>query len=84
MTQYDLEKDHAPFWIVAVLAAAWSPAFAQAVPLCATRDAILDALSKKYQEEPVAFGVTSSGGMLELLTAKDGSTWTIILSTPRA
>jgi hypothetical protein len=31
----------------------------------------------------VALGVTANGGLLEVLTAKDGSTWTIILSTPQ-
>ena len=31
----------------------------------------------------MAFGVTANGGLLEVLTTKDGSTWTIILSTPR-
>ncbi len=50
-------------------------------PQCDDREAVLEKLAKKYQEAPVAVGVTSSGGLVEVLTTSDGSTWTIIVTT---
>jgi hypothetical protein len=60
-----------------------TPAAAQGVPsACAARDALLSQLEHKYGEVPVAIGV-ANGKLVELLTAKDGITWTIILTSPR-
>lgn len=53
---------------------------AYAAPQCNERDKVLGLLNKKYQEQPVAFGVTNTGGLIEVLTADGGKTWTIILS----
>ena len=39
-------------------------------------------LAQKYGEAPVAIGVTSGGGLVEILTSGDGATWTIIVSGP--
>ncbi len=59
------------------------PALAQAAPaICKTRDSLLTQLETKYGEVPVAIGV-AGGALIELLTAKDGMTWTIILTTPK-
>lgn len=59
------------------------PAAAQGVPTaCAKRDALLSQLANRYGEVPVAIGV-ADGRLVELLTAKDGITWTIILTTPQ-
>ncbi len=55
---------------------------ALAEPSCNRRGDVLALLAKKYQEAPVAAGVTSSGGLVEVLTTSDGGTWTIILTTP--
>lgn len=55
---------------------------AHSAPQCNKRDNVLELLAKKYKETPVAIGVTNTGGLVELLTAKNGS-WTIILTTPR-
>ena len=49
---------------------------------CDQRTKVLGHLAHKYKEAPVAVGVTSSGGLVEILTTNDGETWTIILSTP--
>lgn len=49
---------------------------------CNTHDRVLTHLAKKYGEVPVAIGVTSTGGLIEVLTSSDGSTWTIIISSP--
>lgn len=49
---------------------------------CDQRAKVIGHLAQKYQEAPVAIGVTTSGGIVEVLTSGDGSTWTIILSNP--
>ncbi len=38
--------------------------------------------AQKYQESPVAVGVTHRGGPVEVLAIGDGKTWTIIVSSP--
>ena len=53
-----------------------------AAPSCTERDAALRHLAKKYQEAPVAVGVTSGGGLVEVLSTGDGKTWTIIVTGP--
>ncbi|MDX1576616.1 MAG: hypothetical protein R3285_10510 [Kiloniellales bacterium] len=59
------------------------PAAAQGVPTaCAKRDALISQLANRYGEVPVAIGV-ANGRLVELLTAKDGITWTIILTNPQ-
>ena len=59
------------------------PASAQGGPaVCRARDGLLSQLESKYGEVPVAIGV-ADGALIELLTAKDGMTWTIILTSPR-
>jgi len=49
---------------------------------CDQRARVIGHLAQKYKEAPVAIGVTSNGGMVEVLTTGDGGTWTIILSNP--
>ena len=53
---------------------------------CNTRDAVLKLLSNKYSETPVAYGVTNSGGLIEVLKSvpnANDDTWTIIITTPQ-
>lgn len=64
--------------VAATMAA--TPALAQSQ--CDSRDKILATLAKKYSEAPVAVGLTSKGGLVEVLSTGDGNTWTIIMSTP--
>ncbi len=60
-----------------------SSAFAQNAPLaCMARESLLTQLQEKYGEVPVALGV-ADGALVELLTAKNGLTWTIILTSPK-
>ncbi|MCC4238739.1 hypothetical protein [Thalassospira povalilytica] len=54
----------------------------QASPVCGDRSKVIDSLSAKYSEEPVAVGVTSNGGVIEVLKAPDGQTWTILFTYP--
>ena len=49
---------------------------------CGARDQMLDQLSEKYAEMPVAMGETPDGRQIELLSQRDGSTWTLIMTSP--
>lgn len=49
---------------------------------CSQRDDVLAQLGNKYKEAPSAVGLASNGGLVEVLTSIDGSTWTIIVSMP--
>ncbi|MGH6931508.1 MAG: hypothetical protein ACREEE_03635 [Dongiaceae bacterium] len=71
----------------------WKPlivATALALPLsahagemaCSKRTDVVGQLGTKYQEAPSAVGLANNGGLIEVLTSGDGSTWTIILSMP--
>ncbi|MFH1805351.1 MAG: hypothetical protein ABID63_10740 [Pseudomonadota bacterium] len=53
-----------------------------APPVCGDREKVLSNLSAKYAEEPVAVGVTANGGVIEVLKAPDGATWTILFTHP--
>jgi hypothetical protein len=69
----------------AVLVAAISlPASAQQQqqPACAKRNDVLKHLSAKYTEAPVALGLANNGGVIEVLSSKTGSSWTIIITMP--
>ncbi len=60
-----------------------STAIAQSQPQCNERDNVLELLAKKYQETPIAAGVTNTGGLVEVLTDHKSGTWTIIVTTPQ-
>ncbi len=60
-----------------------STAQAQTQPQCNERENVLALLAKKYQEIPIAAGVTNTGGLVEVLQDPDGDTWTIIVTTPQ-
>ena len=65
------------------LAVVWnSPASAQQGMRCAERDDALAHLGNKYDEAPVAMGLASNGGVLEVLSSESGSTWTILVTMP--
>lgn len=57
------------------------PALGQMI--CNPREEVLEYLEKKYKEVVVAGGVTSRGGLIEVLSEVGGGTWTIIISTPQ-
>ena len=69
--------------VVAALVTAISlPATAQQQPACAQRGDLLKHLSAKYTEAPVALGLANKGGVVEVLSSKTGSSWTIIITMP--
>ena len=55
---------------------------ATAQPQCDERSKVLTLLSDKYKESPVAIGVTNNGGLVEVLSTNEGTTWSIIVTTP--
>jgi len=66
-----------------ILASTLKEANAQSPSLCLDRDSIITMLETRYQEARVSSGIVNTGGMLiEVFTSEDGSTWTIISTTP--
>ncbi|HYD99834.1 MAG TPA: hypothetical protein VEH84_10655 [Alphaproteobacteria bacterium] len=67
------------------LGAVAAPSLASAqemAPMCQKRTMIVDQLSGRFSEQPKAVGVTSNGGIVELLSSQDGSTWTLLVTMP--
>ena len=62
------------------LAGAASPAAAQ--PLCAQRSEVAAQLRSRHAETPVALGIAANGGVVEVFSAGDGSTWTLVITMP--
>ena len=48
--------------------------------VCASRQSLLDTLAQDYRESPSAVGMANSGGLIEVFTARDGRTWTILVT----
>lgn len=68
--------------LIATLATAVFASAAQAAPACGKRDDVLAQLSERYREAPIGIGVAGNGGLIELLTASTGTTWTLIITLP--
>lgn len=76
-----LRRSLSPSLALAGLAFAAAPP-ATADTVCASRTALLDSLSQDYQEEPAAMGMSNGGNVIEVFTARDGKTWTILVTHP--
>lgn len=50
--------------------------------VCAERESLLSSLAREYREAPSAIGVANNGSLIELLTANDGKTWTLLMTRP--
>lgn len=57
-------------------------AAAKAEPACGHRADVLQELSNRYKEVPVALGLASNGDLLEVFSSNGGATWTIIVTSP--
>lgn len=57
-------------------------AVAQGQGNCDIRDNILVFLQENYGEVPVQMGVSSGGGLVEVLASPQGETWSIIVTAP--
>jgi hypothetical protein len=55
---------------------------AAAARVCGDRDALLKRLEQGHEETPQALGLSSDGGVLEILVAPDGG-WTILVTYPK-
>lgn len=56
------------------------PAAAQS--LSRPRAEILKILGENYAEVPVEIGLTRAGEVIELFTSRDGSTWSLVVTSP--
>lgn len=54
---------------------------AQAQQICAPRANLIEKLKAEFNEEPEAAGVTTSGGLFEVLSSAEG-TWTVLATGP--
>lgn len=68
---------------IVLLGIAATPFGAYAQPQCDLRENVIDVLRQKYKEQPVAMGVTNNGGLVEVLATGNGTTWSIIVTTPQ-
>jgi hypothetical protein len=70
--------------VLSVVASSGNAALAQQTnqTSCTDRSTALTHLSKNYKEQPVAMGLASSGGVVEVLTNDKGSSWSIIVTMP--
>ncbi len=65
---------------LALLLAVAAPASAQSA--CATHARVAEQLESRYAEAPIAIGLASTGGVIELFSTRDGSTWTLVMTMP--
>ena len=63
---------------VAASASAQSPAPAS----CATHAEVAKRLDSRYAEAPIGMGLASNGGVIELFSTGDRSTWTLVITMP--
>ncbi len=49
---------------------------------CLAHDKLAEMLDGRYSEKPVALGLEASGRLFEVFAAKDGATWTMVVTTP--
>ena len=50
---------------------------------CDSRERLIALLAERYRETLIALGVDGGGGLIEVLAAADGSTWTIVITSPQ-
>ena len=49
---------------------------------CGERAEVIRQLDGRYAEQPVALGIAENGGVIEVLAAPQGETWTIVITMP--
>lgn len=49
---------------------------------CGPHDVLLNNLAGKYQEQPVAMGLTTTGALVEVLSSTTGNSFSIIFTMP--
>ena len=68
--------------LVLAMAAFSMPQPVLAHPFCAPREAYVEHLAMKWGEAPVSHGLLSDGRLLEMFATPDGSTWTLVVTSP--
>jgi len=74
------KKDNTMRLLIAVLAGMTFSV--SALALCAPLSAMQKALWDAYKEQPSHIGLVNNGTAVQILTSKDGETWTMIVLTP--
>ena len=69
-------------FVIAFLIAALASMPATAQTLCGKSGEMLGKLNGIYTETPSGMGLSSNGGVVEILTSPKGYTWTIIITLP--
>lgn len=60
------------------------PGVAFAAPMaCSARTDVITKLGSKYHERLSSMALTSDGQLLEVLKSDDGTTWSILITTPK-
>ncbi len=49
---------------------------------CGHRSQFVEMLGKKYSEAPVSMGLATNGNVVEVFSAVDGSSWTLLMTMP--
>ena len=55
---------------------------ASAQSVCASHAEVMKQLGSAYSEAQVAIGLASNGGVVEVFSTDDGSSWTIVMTMP--
>ncbi len=55
---------------------------ARAQSMCTTHTEVVKQLASQHSETPAAIGLASNGGVVEVFTTGDGSTWTMVITMP--
>jgi len=63
-------------------APAQAPPQTGVAPACHSRADLTEMLEQKFAEQPSALGVQADGQLVEVFAAKDGASWTIVLTRP--
>jgi hypothetical protein len=66
--------------VAGLLMAATATASTQSA--CLPHGKLVDLLDGRYSEQRVAVGLESNGRLFEIFAADDGSTWTMVVTTP--
>lgn len=66
--------------VLAAMMAFTSPAAAQTN--CMKRENALKQLAMGFNETRIAVGVADNGGLVEVLSSRNGQTWTILMTLP--
>lgn len=56
---------------------------ASAQTACLAHEKLVEMLDGRYSEKPVAAGLDVGGRLFEVFAAKDGATWTMVVTTPQ-